>query len=117
MEGAEHRILCRARRATVVDRVDQHGDAERVGKQDELLPFVRAHLASLSKEIDRELPLGLREMGFLDEAVDMLDEAGHYLFQPRGDVGPDTGVDGFDRTFLAEILEHLKVLPEGCPGA
>src|SRR3954447_4350578 len=43
----------------VVDRVDEHGDTEDVGQQDELLPLLRADLTGPRQEVDRDLPFGL----------------------------------------------------------
>src|SRR5437868_1588352 len=49
VERAEHRRLGRPRRLAVVDRVDQHRDAERVGEEDELLALVVGLLAGLGE--------------------------------------------------------------------
>ena len=58
----------------MIDRVDQHRDAERVGQEDELLTLVGAHLTRAGQERDRLLPLGAGRL-----------ELAHYRVQVGGD--------------------------------
>ncbi len=68
-ERAEHRGLGRAFRHRMVDRVDQHGDAERVGQQDELLALVVAHVPGAGQEIDAVFPFLLGRADLADEGM------------------------------------------------
>src|SRR6478735_2042549 len=58
----------------VIDRVDQHGNAERVGEQDELLPRAGAHLAGIGQEGDALGPFLLRWADLANEIVQVADE-------------------------------------------
>ena len=56
IEGAEHGGLGGAFALPVVDRIDQHGNAEHVGEQDELLADRGAFLPGTGQKIDRKFP-------------------------------------------------------------
>jgi len=67
----------------VIDEIDHHRDAERVGEEDELLALVAAHLARFGQDLDRLKPLRLGQLDLFDEGVEMANEAQHDLPQPR----------------------------------
>jgi hypothetical protein len=80
-KGSEHRAFGRARRRAVVDRIDQHRQAQGVRQQDELLALVVALLSRGRQEADRGQPLGLRQLDFANEAVQMAHQGAHHLRQ------------------------------------
>ena len=63
-------------------RIDEHGDAEDVGEEDELLAPGVADLAGAGQEVDAQAPLLLRQPHLADESVQVMDEAAHHLAQP-----------------------------------
>ena len=83
VEGPENRGLGGPRGLAVVDRIDQHGDAEDIGEQDELLAFVAAFLAGAGEELDGREPFGLGQFHVAHEAVQMGDQTGDDAPQPR----------------------------------
>jgi hypothetical protein len=56
VERAEYSGLGDARRRAVIDRIDQHGDAESIGQENEFLALVVAHPAGRREEVDRKSP-------------------------------------------------------------
>ncbi len=102
MEGAEDRVLGGAGRTPVIDRVNQHRQAERIGQKDELLPLLRADLPGPCQKIDAEVPFILGQVDFAREVVEMLDEASHHLCQARIHILAHSGVDGRNRVLLGE---------------
>ena len=93
VERAEHRRLGRSSPGAVVDRLHEHRDPEDVGQQDELLPHVVAHLAGAGEERDRGAPLLLGQLHVLDECMQVVDQRGQHLPEPRvrgtGEAGGD----------------------------
>ena len=82
VEGAEDGGFAGAGGFAVVDRVDQHRDAEDVAEQDELLPPVGAHVAGGGEELDRFEPFGLGRFDFLHGGVEVAGENCHDLGKP-----------------------------------
>ena len=58
----------------MVDQVDDHRHAERIGEQDELLPLVVALLPVSVRNWMAVEPFGLGQLDVLDEAVQVTDE-------------------------------------------
>src|SRR6266516_1070650 len=83
------RPLDRARRAgpVVAQLVDERGQREYVGQQDELVPVAGAELAGPGQEVEAVPPLIRRRPGFPDERVQMPDTRGQQLASARA-VGP-----------------------------
>src|SRR5580698_2590548 len=76
-------------RLPVIDRIDQHADAEHVGHQDEFLTLFVTQLAGARQKIDRDGPFFLRRFNHADESVGVFDHRLHHLLQPRiRDVAP-----------------------------
>src|SRR5438067_476731 len=65
----ERRLRRRAAELLVLERVDERGEAERVGEKDELLPAVVSHVARLREETDPGLPLAPRQVHLAGERV------------------------------------------------
>jgi hypothetical protein len=61
----------------MIDGVDQHRHAERVGQEDELLTCRCAGLPGAGQEVDGALPLIERELNVAHESVQVLDKARH----------------------------------------
>jgi hypothetical protein len=99
VERPEHGVLGRTARSAVVDGIDQHGKAQRVGQQDELLPVLIAHLAGAGQEIDGVVPLALAQIHILGKGMQMLHQRAHHLGKARVDVLAHAAVDG-TRSFL-----------------
>jgi hypothetical protein len=57
----------------VVDGVNQYRDAERIRQENELLPRVVAHVASLPEKRDALSPFFLRQRNLAHERVQMPD--------------------------------------------
>ena len=67
----------------VVQAVDQRREAERVGQQDEFLPFRRAHLAGGGHEFDALDPFRRRQIDLAGEGMEVLDRRRHDRLQAR----------------------------------
>ena len=83
MERTFDRRGRRAGNAAIVDVVHQHGDAERVRQQDELLALVVALMADGGQVLDRLEPLLAVRLHFADEGMQVLDGRLHHLAQAR----------------------------------
>src|SRR6266436_7144533 len=82
-EWPEHRGLGGAFRHRMVDRIDQHGDAERVGQQDEFLALVVAHVAGASEEVDAVFPFLLGRAHLAHEGMEVPHQRVADLFDAR----------------------------------
>src|SRR3954470_1476268 len=58
----------------MIDRVDQHRHAERIGEKDELLPLVVAHLPGAGQKLDPLHPLLEARLDLPDEGMKMTHE-------------------------------------------
>ena len=67
----------------MVDRVDQHRDAERVRQEDELLTPVVAHLAGGGEEPDRRHPFVHGRLDLANDRMEVRDDRGHDLLEAR----------------------------------
>ncbi len=83
MKWSHHRRRRRASGKPVVDRVDQHADAEHVGEENEFVPLFGRELPRLREPVHGGQPLVLLQVHFADKAVQMLDERLHDLTEPR----------------------------------
>lgn len=93
VEGPQDGSLGAAGRFGVVDAVDEEGQAQDVGEEDEFLPDFRAGLAGGGEEVDARHPFGGGEAGFACEVVQVCDEPFEDIFEARGGV---VAVDGDD---------------------
>ncbi len=66
----------------MVDEVDHHGDAERIGEQNKLLALVIALVPGVGEKPDALKPLFLCELNLLHKGVQVFHQAGHDLFDP-----------------------------------
>ncbi|GHE41959.1 hypothetical protein GCM10017771_61450 [Streptomyces capitiformicae] len=80
MEGAEDGAL--GSLLGPVQSLDEHGDAQDVGEQDELLAGLVARVADGGEETDRGLPLLDRGFDVPYEGVEVAGQALHDLPQP-----------------------------------
>ena len=69
VERAEHRRFGRPVGFPMIEQVDHHRDAQRIGEQDEFLPLVAAHLTGFGQDLDRLEPFGLGQLHLLDEGM------------------------------------------------
>jgi hypothetical protein len=60
----------------------EHGQAQDIGQQNELLPLGVALVAHCGQEINAQSPLCFGQMGVARKGVQVLDQAGHQLLQP-----------------------------------
>ena len=67
----------------MVDRVDHHRQAERVGEEDELLTCRGAGAARRSEKLESRHPLRLRQARLDGERMEVTHKALHELAQPR----------------------------------
>lgn len=81
VEGAEHGPLGCARRLRVVHGVNEHREAERVGKEDELLARVAAFLPRRGEEIDRGHPFVGGEPRFARKVVQVRHQLRHDVLE------------------------------------
>ena len=65
----------------MIERINEHRQAERVGPEDELLALVVGDVAGRGQDGDRPLPLRRRQLDVLRERVQVPDERGHQLTQ------------------------------------
>ena len=93
----------------MVDRVDEHRDAENVGEQNEFLPHVRAFLAGARQEVDRPLPFGKGEIDVAHEAVEMAHQRQDDLLEPRVARAREA-LQHLLRELLIVILRHFGLL-------
>jgi hypothetical protein len=63
----------------MIDAVDQHADADDVGRQDEFLPLVVRHFSRARQPFDRRHPFLLGRLDIADEGMQMLDHRLHDL--------------------------------------
>ena len=83
VQGTEHRRLGGALRQGVLDRIDEHRDAERVGPEDEFLTALVGDVPCPGQHLDRLLPFGGAEAEFHDALVGVTGERLHDRAQPR----------------------------------
>src|SRR6266404_7956040 len=84
MPGIERTEDCRITDAWtgyIVDRVNEHGDAQNVREQDKLLAAFGTHLARTGEKVDGLPPLALRYLRFPDDRMQMADDDLHDLLQ------------------------------------
>jgi hypothetical protein len=116
VERAEHGGVRCAVLIAVVDRVDQHRDAEDVGQQDELLTRRIRLVSGTRQKIDRGHPLVERQVDVAHERVQVLDQSGQQRARARIG-GVRKALD--DRLGELGIVErgHRIVLVRGLAGA
>jgi len=83
----------------VIDVVDEQGEAEDVGQEDEFLTDGGGDLADGGEEGDSGGPFGGRETGFAGEGVQVCDEAGEDVAGARGGALGVYEVDVFGYVF------------------
>ena len=120
-KGAEHRGLGGALAATLclegrsrlglLNGHHQHGDAQGIGQQDELLAFFVTHLARLSQELDTGHPFFGRDLHLLHKGMGVLDEGGHHFFEPGLFAVGHAGDDGLGEVlgFELHVLSPIEV--------
>jgi hypothetical protein len=94
----------------MVLRNGEHRDAERVGKQDELLALVVGDVAGGGEELDAFEPLRLGEVVLLHEFVQMAHQRGEDLLQARVGAGLEATDDRLGDVVLGDIA-HLGETP------
>jgi hypothetical protein len=67
----------------MIDDVHQHGNAQRVGQQNEFLPLVGAQLAGARQIVDGLSPPRFGGLHVANEIVQVPHQAGHDLLEPR----------------------------------
>ena len=67
----------------MIDQVDDHRDAQRIGQQDELLPGGIARMPGGGGKVDALKPFRLGQLHLFDERMEMTRQAEHDLAQPR----------------------------------
>ena len=77
IERAEDGGVTDAGTRYIVDRVDQHRNAQNVREQDQFLAAFGTHLAGTRKEVDGLPPLALRDLRFPDDRMQMADDDLH----------------------------------------
>ena len=75
VEGAQHGALGAARGFGVVDAIDEEGQAEDIGEEDEFLADGAAGLPDGGEEVDARAPFVGGEAGLAREVVQVRDEA------------------------------------------
>ena len=70
-ERPEHRRLGGALGQAMIDRIDQHGGAERIGQKNELLPRRSAFVADVGQKLDARFPFLEGRLDLSDEIVQM----------------------------------------------
>lgn len=70
-------------RLRVVDLIHQGAEAQAVTEEDELILVLSALLADARQELDSRRPLGVRQLRFTRERVQVRDEGGDELERPR----------------------------------
>jgi hypothetical protein len=82
MKGAKHGGLGATLGFVVVHGHRQHGPAQDIRQQNELLPRGAALVAHGRQKINAQGPLCLGQVGVARKGVQVLDQAGHQLLQP-----------------------------------
>ncbi|MCY1557300.1 hypothetical protein D9M68_941420 [compost metagenome] len=108
MKGAEHRCLGAAGGFVVVHRHREHGQAQRVGQQDELLALVVALLAGGGEELNARHPFGFGELDLARKGVQVLHQAGHDLLQTRVRRLRQAREHGLGDVVLIEVSQRLS---------
>ncbi|MGY3465847.1 hypothetical protein ACVW0I_002718 [Bradyrhizobium sp. LM6.11] len=103
IERPEHCGLGGALALAVVDCVDQHGDAEHVGQEDEFLAGIRAFLAGAGQEIDGVFPFLEGEAGLAHVIVQRLHQFLEQEFRARVGCLVKAPDDGFGEFSLVEL--------------
>ena len=91
----------------MIDGIDQHRNAQRIGQQDELLPRCTAHLTGAGQEVDGMLPFGLCRLDITHEIVKMADQAFADFFNPRRS-GLPHAIDGGIRDIMFVEVAHRQ---------
>ena len=112
-ERAEHRGLGRAFRHRMVDRIDQHGDAERVRQQDEFLALVVAHVAGAGQELDAVFPFLLGRPDLAHEGMEMTHQRLAHLLDARIGCACDALEHRVGNGGLVEVT-HMRLRRSEC---
>jgi hypothetical protein len=107
VEGPQNGVGRGARRAAVVDRVDQHRHPENIGQQDEFLTPVAAHMARPRQEGDALLPFLMAWLDLFDEGVEVADQRAHHRAEPFVLGAGHARVHHLVRAFFVEIARNL----------
>jgi hypothetical protein len=87
----------------MVDRINEHADAKHIGRENEFLALIAAHLAGAREPIDRRRPFRLGRLDLADEGVKMRDQRRHDLAQTRiGNIGPAL-LDDIGQILLGDV--------------
>jgi hypothetical protein len=105
---AEHGRLGRAFWQAMVDCVDQHRGAERVGQENEFLTRIAAFLADGGEERDGVSPFFKRRLDLADELVQMTYERLGHLANPRRSGVLDPLEDRGGDCVLVEIAHRRR---------
>ena len=81
IERAEDRGVADAGTRYIVDRVNQHRNAQNVREQDKLLAVVGTHLAGTREEVDGLPPFTLRQLRLPDDRVQMTNDDRRHFAQ------------------------------------
>jgi hypothetical protein len=116
--GGVERALDRRRRgvraADEVDVVDGRGQAEHVREQDELVAVLAGDLAGADEEAQPGEPLLGRRPGLAHEGVQVADQRGDQLVEPRV-VALDLAEDGLQQGVEALVAEGVRSRHRGSP--
>ena len=104
-ERAEDSRLGRALGKVVLERVDQHREAERVRPEDELVPLLVRDVTGVGEDLDPLGPLVLRQPHLDRELVEMPDERRHDLQEARR--SPVEACNDLIRDLLGSGLHQL----------
>jgi len=103
VKRTEHGGLGGAFAVAMVDRVDQHRDAEHVGQQDELLAGIGAFLPGAGQEIDGVVPLLEGQAGLAHVIVQRLHQFLEQEFRARIGGVVEALDDGLGQISLVEL--------------
>ena len=117
VEGTEDRRLRPAVPCAMVDRLEKHGDAERVGEQNPFLAPVVAHLAGGGQEVDGLTPFLDGRLDLLHEGMEVPDGRLHHLPEARVRTALEPGDDGFGGVFFCEVSAHRGTSRSKCGAA
>src|SRR5262245_43131936 len=115
MKRPKHRRFGRRGIPPMVNRINQHRYAERVGQQDELLTLVVTDFPRARQEINRERPFLERRFDFLHDGVQVSHDRRHDLAQAFIVAVGIPLEHGGRRCELVEISHDAVVLPGHLP--
>lgn len=87
--------------------IHQNTEPQTIAQQDKLVLKLRALLARARQELDRFVPLGMRELGLAGEGVEVVHQGGEYLEVARG--GGEGLVEGVHTVHMSRVAQIVWV--------